>query len=895
MLSFDLKSQAVDCHKTDPIDNTERLKLAQQFQNWRQEKSPAKQQLTPYSIPLVFHVLQQSPPSPEAIDQALVAINFAFANAEQFENERGADTQLSFSRACESPDGGATSGINYINSAYQRVDMDLEHQDLVNTIKWSSDRYVNVWLVREIPGESLADYDARTWWTRLGVGGYASSDGIVVTSLDATLMAHELGHYFGLFHTWEGRDCKNDDCLMDGDMFCDTPPDKSVFNSCDDNSCSTDTLSNFSNNTFFTDTLDMGTNFMDYGNGGCQLDFSLGQAERMQFMIETNYPDLPYELRSGNACPSPCEDAASVQIEIAERYPVVGSLSFSSNHRGDLTNFAWYRSPMNYTWAGEVTGELVSTEADYTGDFDTPGYYSLFLKAWNAADSTCFASTSVNIRVTCGVVARFSPNKRFIASKQPHKLFTDSVTFFNLSVGETETEWIISHENNDPAGTDLLADTLNEAVPTYYFREPGRYRISLRASDGACEDLRGPFILPVDDPTIDGIPFISSLSCSDSETTTVQFTIFNEGYDTIRSITPVAFYDADPFTSANARFLGGGPLNNIVYGFESEDFIMTIEQDLAVLDELYLVFNATGEEELPIVFPPGDANKLSTETIFPESGFSELTYENNLSSFTFNDELTFAEEIRVCRDQWTSLLIEELVQTEICWDSVLWSSDIQGDLGFGNVLDYRTAVNDELDITLVSSSGLRESSTISVLASSPQYAVDTVFRIIRGNTVVIAFQEAGDYTYEWFPQSGLDDPFGESVVAGPLENTTYTVTITDAFGCQKEQAIQVWVETTAHIPDLFTPNNDGANDRLIIYDLLEVRDVLFRIVNKEGGLVFSSTNANELTRNGWDGSKNGQPQAAGAYFWTIEGTYEDGRPVQLNQSQSNAGIIHLVR
>ena len=40
------------------------------------------------------------------------------------------------------------------------------------------------------------------------------------------ILAHELGHYLGLLHTFSGG-CKNDDCLKDGDRVCDTPPDRS--------------------------------------------------------------------------------------------------------------------------------------------------------------------------------------------------------------------------------------------------------------------------------------------------------------------------------------------------------------------------------------------------------------------------------------------------------------------------------------------------------------------------------------------------------------------------------------------------------------------------------------------------------------------------------------------
>ncbi|MDW3191178.1 MAG: gliding motility-associated C-terminal domain-containing protein [Cytophagales bacterium] len=889
-----MQAQAIHCLEEEPLSEQERKVLARELRAWRQHKHVASRQaLTDYSIPLVFHVLS-SGVGQGAVEQAVSGLNLAFANAGQFNNDWGADTQLRFELACESPDGGLTYGVNFINSAFKIVDIDLEHQDLVNTIKWDAGRYLNVWVVDEISGEALADYKGSSWWTRLGIGGYASGDGIVITSLDVSLIAHEIGHYFGLLHTWQGRDCKNDDCLADGDLVCDTPPDMSVFDSCEDNSCNTDTLSNFSNNTFFSDTLDMGTNFMDYGNAGCSLDFSLGQAERMQFTIESGYPTLPYELRAESPCTSTCDDR-SVQIEIEEEYPVVGStLNFSGVATGTVTNYEWYLAPSIGTWTGDVTGDLIGTTADISTTIATEGYYTLFLRAWDVADETCVATTSVNIRVTCGVVARFSPDKRIIASKQPHALFTDSVFFLNRSDGATDFEWLITHENNDPSGTNLPNDTLSEENLTYYFREPGRYSITLTASEGGCQDVRGPFILQVDDPTMDIFSVISDVHCIDSESWAIDFTVFNEGYDTTNAIVPIAIFDANPVTDPSANYLGGGPLNRVVFGRDDEvEISYVLDRDLTGLDEIFLALNAVGT--VPLLFPPGDLNKLSTETIFPETGFSELNYDNNVSSFVIDDETEFQETLNVCKGQLQTLLYGELVSSSLCWDSIIWNSNLQGALGTGEAIDYATEEDDQLEITLVATSGVRETGTINVFTQIPEYSVDTVFRIVRGNDVPIIFNAQGEYDYEWSPQDGIDDPFSGSVIAGPLENTLYSVTITDEFGCQTIQQIRVWVETTAHIPDLFTPNRDGNNDRLLIYDLLQVRSVLFRIVNKEGSTVYSSTSADELIRSGWDGDENGAPQPSGAYFWTVEGTYEDGRPIRFNQSQSNSGIIHLVR
>ena len=95
--------------------------------------------------------------------------------------------------------------------------------------------------------------------------GSSPSNGVVVT--------HEMGHYLGLFHTFQGG-CKNDDCLQDGDRVCDTPPDTSTgYFPCDalTNSCHTDADDTSPNNPFRSPALgglgdqpDQYRNYMDY-------------------------------------------------------------------------------------------------------------------------------------------------------------------------------------------------------------------------------------------------------------------------------------------------------------------------------------------------------------------------------------------------------------------------------------------------------------------------------------------------------------------------------------------------------------------------------------------------------------------------------------------------------
>lgn len=87
---------------------------------------------------------------------------------------------------------------------------------------------------------------------------------VVVSSLaEGTTTPHEVGHWMGLFHTFQGG------CTGDGDMVADTPACKK------DTSCKegTDTCPD-------VEGLDMIHNYMAYGR--CRYEFTDGQATRMR-------------------------------------------------------------------------------------------------------------------------------------------------------------------------------------------------------------------------------------------------------------------------------------------------------------------------------------------------------------------------------------------------------------------------------------------------------------------------------------------------------------------------------------------------------------------------------------------------------------------------------------
>ena len=111
-------------------------------------------------------------------------------------------------------------------------------------------------------------------------------------------------------------------------------------------------------------------------------------------------------------------------------------------------------------------------------------------------------------------------------------------------------------------------------------------------------------------------------------------------------------------------------------------------------------------------------------------------------------------------------------------------------------------------------------------------------RMVPDGEVQLQAPEGYD-RYAWYPTDGLSDPYAADPVASPDKTTTYWLTAVTPAGC--EETDQLTVEVVDYpIPDAFTPNNDGLNDRWEISFLERYPNCEVAIYNRwgEDGLPF---------------------------------------------------------
>ena len=599
MCSYDLLQYN---HRRDPLYRTRENEMNEAISN-------AYRSLTDeiITLPVVVHIINLTPDiiTDQFVINGINDLNAAYSKTGIYSIGSGVDTKIKFCLAKKGPDGGNTSGITRTQSYFgDNLNMQIEDGRLKDLVIWNPLKYINIWLVSNIRGESYTQFSCGIW-QRIGISGYATmppggtaTDGIVITAFGKGLV-HEMGHYLGLYHTFEGG-CRNMNCLTDGDKVCDTPPDKSISPSpyCNmpPNTCNTDTLSSYSNGSFHFDNPDLTDNFMDYGNPTCINSFTQGQVNRMRAAIAS----LRYGLLTDECTPGCNENiVASFMSNIA--HPLPGNTVVFTNTSSGTGSFTWL-----------INNVAVSNTANLSYTFPTAAKYIITLKAYNVTG--CFASSTQNVIVDCGVKARFYSDKVTIASMT--YVYIDSITFTNTSVNAQSFVWLLS---NDHGMTEQAISSNNNFV--YTFPSPGDYYIRLVARAGSCIDTTGLYTVTVVDPTADGSPFNISAQCYNQNKIKLRFCLGNRGYAFLPKHTPITFYDRNPALPGAARLYPDFYLPNDMMGkcYNCYNHILNVAYHN--IDKVYAVFNDAG---------------TGVPVVLPNTAFPELLYNNNTANSVSN-------------------------------------------------------------------------------------------------------------------------------------------------------------------------------------------------------------------------------------------------------------------
>lgn len=167
-------------------------------------------------------------------------------------------------------------------------------------------------------------------------------------------------------------------------------------------------------------------------------------------------------------------------------------------------------------------------------------------------------------------------------------------------------------------------------------------------------------------------------------------------------------------------------------------------------------------------------------------------------------------------------------------------------------------------------SGCLSSDTVNI-RSAPDPVVDASSdgTAINCDHAGVTLYASGAVTYTWSPAEYLDDFKSASPLASPPGTMVFTVTGYDSIGCAGTDTITVFSAAKAKVflPDAFTPNGDGRNDRIRPIAWCDFKLAEFRIFNRWGQCVFYGYTGEHY----WDGTFGGRPAPMDVYFYFIRG------------------------
>ncbi|WP_445453026.1 M43 family zinc metalloprotease [Flavobacterium sp. 25HG05S-40] len=289
-----------------------------------------------------------------------------------------------------------TPGIIHINNATLSNHYSTAQLPLVATAnpQITKERYIRIWVVKSIdgPNSGTAGYSMFPNTSpvfdgivmRYNVFGNGNPNLLANYNLGKVL-AHEVGHYLFLYHTFEGG-CSTyfNDCSMDGDRVCDTPRVASPnfncvtgTNSCPETPAIPDDLSNY----------------MDYGNNNCQDHFSNGQIERMLNVLQSSRSQLYATENTIYTGTCGSNNLLSATITPSDFSPCASSTLATIFTAPTATTYSWNFGDAFATGANPNTATTQFASHIYTSAANSP--YTVTLTVTNAAGETRTSSEQI--------------------------------------------------------------------------------------------------------------------------------------------------------------------------------------------------------------------------------------------------------------------------------------------------------------------------------------------------------------------------------------------------------------------------------------------------------------------------------------------------------------------
>jgi PKD repeat protein len=361
------------------------------------------------TVPVVIHILHTGVTSnitDRQISDALTIVNQDYSKTNPDTSDIIplfrpiiANVGFQFRLAKIDPNGNCTTGITRTST----VESNYGTANVANYDYWDPSKYLNIWIVENI-ASGAGGYTFGTL-----CGGVGSTDGIVLRSTQfgvggrscsANLchrsLTHEIGHFFGLPHTWGRTNTPGlaSNCSID-DGVADTPITAGYDQATAGGACNTNygTCLDGSGNRIISNVQ----NYMDYAD--CEKMFTLGQRALMRTTI-TTLPCRISLVSQANLVATGTNDGfvAPNCAPIAHFAPTTSTtvcVGSPITLRDFSSNFTAAGGTLSYSWSMPGGTPATATGQTVTVTYNTPGFYSVTETVTNTAGTSSETRTNI--------------------------------------------------------------------------------------------------------------------------------------------------------------------------------------------------------------------------------------------------------------------------------------------------------------------------------------------------------------------------------------------------------------------------------------------------------------------------------------------------------------------
>lgn len=542
-------------------------------------------------------------------------------------------------------------------------------------------------------------------------------------------------------------------------------------------------------------------------------------------------------VRSGT--PGTCfSDTVTVPVYI-NRLPVA-NYSFSSVAcEGESVAFKDLSTAIDGTvtnWSWTFGNNLTSTIQDPSTTYATPGNYlsSLLVNS---------SKGCISPLVTKPVVVNYLPQPNFgtpeVCLSDPFAQFTDSSRIGDNSESQFAYNWNFG-DANATAGNP---NTSNQKNPQHRYTAVGQYTITLSVTskDGCNRTITKPF-------TVNGSIPVASFAVNNAASLCANKEV---------SITDASTVD-----------FGNIVKTEVYWDYGNDPTIKTVDED-PVPGSLY-------KHKYPDFGTPGTRTFRVRYVAY--SGINCINEITRTVTVNASPSIQFSTMNAVC---------EEITPFQLTAAREIFGFSGTGTYSGNGIISPNGMFSPAIakpgvhtirySFSAANGCSTFEDQTIKV-DPTPTVDAGPDRTVLEGGFIVLQAKASGNnLRYVWSPNTTIDNISIVSPKVSPVEDIFYKLTVTSADGCVNEDEVFVKVLKTPKIPNVFSPNGDGINDKWVIEHLESYPGATVDVFNRYGQLVYRSVGYTKP----WDGTLNGNPLPVATYYWIINP--KNGRQ-QLNGS-----------